>query len=173
MATEDVAAWFAGFSAIASIIACVIAYDARKAADRSADSAERANDINLHQSRLDIYKAFQNFHGTLVQRGTQFDESAVWPFLSKANLSEFYFDANLHVRLTAAAKEALEIVSKAEEIEFLRKLPEKMDRATLTNLRAVLNKKHRVLRAECASLDEALRAELRLFNRHVPATGQH
>lgn len=64
METEDIAAWFSGLSFVVSVAAVIISSKAQNASDlaasgaiRSADSAERANDINLHNSRLAVYKA--------------------------------------------------------------------------------------------------------------------
>jgi hypothetical protein len=155
---------FAGLAFVVSFFAAFVAHDSRKAADRSADSAERANDINLHESRLDIFKGFQAFHGALVQRGPILREADVWPFLSKANLAEFYFEQTLYKRLTSIANDALTAVSKAEELEFATQTPG-FDRPTKTNMRAVLNGKLKALRTECAEVDVALRAELRLHRR--------
>lgn len=163
-ASNVFSAIFAGLAFVVSFIAAFIAYDSRKAADRSADSAERANDINLHESRLDIFKGFQAFHGALVQRGELLREADVWPFLSKAHLAEFYFDQTLYKRLTSIADEALAAVSKAEELGFAIQAPD-FDRPTKTNMRAALNAKLKSLRTECAEVDLALRAELRLHRR--------
>lgn len=159
MGTSDA---LSGLALLVSIVAAVIAHFSRKAADRSADSAERANDINLHQSRLEIFKAFQAFHGALVQHGTTLREEHIWPFLNKANLSEFYFDHSLYERTVGIVTAALSAVAKAEEFEFARQVPDGLSRAESTNMRAIVSEKFKRLRAECADVDIALRAELRL-----------
>ncbi len=170
MATEDVAAWISGFSMLIAFVSAIVARDARVAASRSADSAERANDINLHQSKLDIFKGFQAFHGALVQRGTTLHETDVWPFFSKANLAEFYFDEGIHKRLIALANDALAAISKAEELEFANQTPG-FDRPTKTNMRAEVSAKFKSLRDECSDMDVMLRDELRLHRPKPQASG--
>jgi hypothetical protein len=159
---------FAGLALIVSFVAAFIAHDSRVAADRSADSAERANDINLHQSRLDIYRAFQAFHGALVQRGPLLAESDVFPFLGTAHLSEFYFPESLHKRLQHIADDALTYLSKAEDLRRANEVPDLYTRPERTNLRAMMNAQHKTLREVCVQVDELLRAELRLFKRSSP-----
>lgn len=159
---------FAGLAFIVSFVAAFIAHDSRVAADRSADSAERANDINLHQSRLDIYRAFQAFHGALVQRGPLLTEADVFPFLGTAHLSEFYFPESLHKRLQRIADDALTYLSKAEDLKQANEVPDLLTRPERTNLRATMNAQHKTLREDCVQVDELLRAELRLFKRNPP-----
>jgi hypothetical protein len=161
---------FAGLALIVSFVAAFIAHDSRVAADRSADSAERANDINLHQSRLNIYRAFQAFHGAIVQRGPLLGESDVFAFLSTAHLSEFYFPESLHKRLQHIADEALTYLSEAEDLRLANEVPDLRTRPERTNLRATMNAQHKKLREECRQVDELLRAELRLFKRKAPQT---
>lgn len=167
-APSVLSAIFAGLALIVSFVAAFIAYDSRTAADRSADSAERANDINLHRSRLEIYRAFQAFHGALVQRGPLLAESDVFPFLGTAHLSEFYFPESLHQRLKHTADDALTYLSKAEDLRQANEVPDLYTRPERTNLRAVMNGQHKALREECVQVDELLRAELRLFKRNQP-----
>lgn len=157
---------FAGLALLVSFVAAFIAHDSRLAADRSADSAERANDINLHQSRLDIYRAFQAFHGAIVQRGPLLTEADVFPFLGTAHLSEFYFPESLHKRLQHVADEALTYLSKADELRQANEVPDIHTRPERTNLRAMMNAQHKKLREECVKVDELLRAQLRLLKRN-------
>jgi len=157
---------FAGLALLVSFVAAFIAHDSRLAADRSADSAERANDINLHKSRLDIYRAFQAFHGAIVQRGPLLTESDVFPFLGTAHLSEFYFPESLHKRLQHVADDALTYLSKADDLRLANEVPDLHTRPERTNLRAMMNAQHKKLREECVQVDELLRAELRLLKRN-------
>lgn len=159
---------FAGLALILSFVSAFIAHDSRVAAERSADSAERANDINLHKSRLDIYRAFQAFHGALVQRGPLLTESDVFPFLGTAHLSEFYFPESLHKRLQHIADDAVGYLSKAEDLRQANEVPDLHTRPERTNLRATMNAQHKKLREECVQVDELLRAELRLLKRNPP-----
>lgn len=165
-APSVLSAIFAGLALIVCFVSAFIAHDSRVAAERSADSAERANDINLHQSRLDIYKAFQAFHGAIVQRGPLLTESDVFHFLGTAHLSEFYFPESLHNRLQHIADGALTYLSKAEDLRQANEVSDLYTRPERTNLRATMNAQHKTLREECVQVDELLRAELRLFKRN-------
>lgn len=165
MSTDDVAAWIAGLSGLVAIASAIFAYQSRKAADRSAVSAERANDINLHQSKLEIYKAFQAFQGALLQRGQFLAESDVFPFIGSAHLSEFYFPYEMYEQLKEIVDDALSYLGKADEVRQTNDIPDLYTRPERTSLRAELSSRHKALREKCDKLDKLMRAELRLFKR--------
>lgn len=56
----------------------------------------------------------------------------------------------------------MKLVNAAEELNRAIALPTIFDRATKTNMRAVMYSLHKDLREECRMVDEALRATLRL-----------
>jgi hypothetical protein len=80
-----------------------------------------------------------------VQRGPSIEESHVWPFLDKAHLAEFYFDSDLYKRLITIGEKGLELVNAAEELNRAIALPTIFDRATKTNMRAVMYSLHKDL----------------------------
>lgn len=143
-------------------------HEARRAADSAQDSAEsarRANDIAQHAQRLEIYKALQQFHMSVLTKAANFPEADIWPFFNAVNLSEFYFPHDVYAKLTALVDQAMTVKAAYSLFEMHRD-----NHAQQQTSAAILtaNSETKRLRDLLAESDLALRSHLRLQPAAVP-----
>lgn len=156
---------FLSFAALAVSVASAVfakrsstaAEAAADSAARSASSAEHANDIALHNSRLELYKALQHFQMRALQAGPKFPDSELWTFWDVVKLSEFYFNEVVHKGFHEVADQAHMVKTWQSQMDADAGDPQ---RAGTTRTR--LNSEFADMRKRCTELDEQVRAALRL-----------
>lgn len=107
--------WSTFWSAMAvcvAVAAAVFAERAAGAAESSAASAQRANDIEMHRERLAIYKALLELHYQLTSQGITLKLNVVAAFYQPSTLSEFYYPEAQFNELTAIRNDAFDLVDK-------------------------------------------------------------
>jgi hypothetical protein len=95
-----------------AVAAAVFAERAAGAAESSAASALRANDIEMHRERLAIYKALLELHHQLISQGITLKLDAIAAFYQPSNLSEFYYPKAQYDELTGIRDDAFELHHK-------------------------------------------------------------
>lgn len=171
--------FIAALAVVIAVPACVYAARsassserAAHAADRSAvssedaaESARRANDLAHHKQRLEIYKAFQEFHMHTMTSPHKFSDIDHWKFLHAANLSEFYFPEHEFEELVAISHQALAVKAAYALFETLR---DNHDPEVADAMRAAVEE-GQTLHRMFDEVNAALRVHLRLMPPPPPA----
>lgn len=100
-----------------AFIAALAAFYARW----QAMAAARANEIAIHESRLNVYRGLARFRVHITAHGTNIKEEEVWRFAEIAELSEFYFPPGIHPRLNKIFQDALKLLSLNDQWEDARR----------------------------------------------------
>jgi len=98
-------------SVLSALVAALSALYARW----QANTAKRANEIALHDSRRSVYNDLVRFRAHISARGTDIAEEEVWKLAQVAELAEFYFPADIGARLNEVFESCLKILSLNDE----------------------------------------------------------
>jgi len=83
-----------------ALVSAAIAIFALWHSEKAAKEARRANEIALHNERLQIYKGLLKFRGRMLAKGVQIDGSDIFEFYrTSVSLSEFYLEKSVHEQL--------------------------------------------------------------------------
>jgi hypothetical protein len=105
---EDLGALVAvGAAFVATLSALYARWQAR--------AAKRANEIALHDHRMDVYSALVRFRVHLTGNGANIKEEEVWRFGGAMDASEFYFPLHIHPRMLYVFNESFRLMSLNEE----------------------------------------------------------
>ena len=80
---------------VALLVACLSALYAR----RAWREAHRANDINAHDRKLEVYRAFDALRFAMLQKACSVTHEETGKFHFPSRDSEFYFDPDIHGKL--------------------------------------------------------------------------
>lgn len=100
----------------AALIATLSALYARWAAQ----AVQRANEISLHNERLDIYKGLVTFRSVISARGPGFSERYLWRFYEHVQMSEFYFGGAEYKKLDKIFSNGLDILGMYDSWEQVK-----------------------------------------------------
>jgi len=100
METSD---WIALLSAFAAILAAIYAR-------YSVHEARRANEIATHNEKLKVFKGILNLRAKLSAHGVNIKEYELFSFYEYVQLSEFYFNKQIHKKVKEYFDCAWEIV---------------------------------------------------------------
>ena len=139
---------------LVALIACLSALYARW----QAGAAKRANEIALHESRMNVYKGIGRFRVHITARGTSITEEEVWRLAEIAELSEFYYPPEVHLKLDEVFKDAMRLLALNDEWEN-RKRDDPSSAKSLVEPRHALVRK---ARDECQAITEIVKTHLRV-----------
>ena len=123
-----------------------------------AKAARRANEISIHDKRLNVYSALVRFRVHLTGHGANIKDEEVWRFAEAIEASEFYFPPRVHPRMEYALNESFRLMSLQEEWRAARETePERAP--SLVKPKLDLS---RDLRDECERIANELKPYLRV-----------
>lgn len=123
-----------------------------------AGSSRRANQIALHENRLNTYKGLVRYRAYVTARGTGIKEEEVWKFAEVCELSEFYFPAHIHTRLESVFKRSLDLMSLNDRWQTDK--PE--DREEMSELNRKRHSLMKEIRDDCYAIGNELKPFLRV-----------
>lgn len=98
-----------------SVLSALVAAFSALYARWQANTAKRANEIALHDSRLGVYNGLVRFRAHISARGTEIAEEEVWKLAEVAELAEFYFPSDIGARLNEVFESCLKLLSLNDE----------------------------------------------------------
>jgi hypothetical protein len=123
-----------------------------------ARAAGRANEIALHENRLNVYKGLVRFRAHISAHGTSIKAEEVWRFAEAAELSEFYFPPNVHLRLNAIFEQAMTLLSLNDDWEQAKQYDQDKAKSLVKERHALM----RGTRDECYQIANELKPHLRV-----------
>ncbi|MFA6178006.1 MAG: hypothetical protein WC696_00155 [Candidatus Methylopumilus sp.] len=121
-------------------------------------AAKHQNEISLHSERLNVYKGVTIFGSKLAANGPTINDGDLWEFHDWVQLSEFYYNTNIHKRLDIAFTQAQAMLSKNDEWKFAKE----EGNANTTDINNDRHLIFRALRDECLSVADAMKESLRI-----------
>lgn len=145
----------------AVILAAAATFYAKRSADSArsaAQSAERANHLALHNERLVVYAALQEFKRSVERYGHGFPDTAVWSLSEAARLSEFCLPQRHYKTLSHIVDTAVKVKGSRSDWEDYRTAG---DTAQAEPALVQLHAQTAELRNLCDTCDRDLREHLR------------
>lgn len=143
---------------IVAICAALVAALSALYARWQASAAARANEISLHETRLNVYKGLARFRAHISACGTGIKEEEVWRFAEIVEMTEFYFPPDVHPRLNAIFEQALKLLSLNDEWEDAKRYDQ--DKA-----KTLVKERHKLMRGtrdECYKIGNEIKRHLRV-----------
>jgi hypothetical protein len=141
-----------------SVVSALVALLSAIYARRQASSASKANEISLHENRLNIYKSLVRFRAHISALGASIKEEDVWLFGEASEMAEFYFPENIAERMKAVFENARKLLSQHEEWRELQNFDHSQAKAMVAPMQALMKD----TRDECYSLSDAIKPLLRV-----------
>jgi len=139
-------------------VALVIAGLAALYARWTANAAEQANTIAIHNERLKIYKALLDFKALLSARGPRFPENDLWNFYEPVQLSEFYFGEAIYSEMKQVWDNGQKILSLSDSWKQAKENGDPKYRDLVKEAHDL----HRKTRGYCKEVAEDMKPTLRI-----------
>jgi hypothetical protein len=145
-------------SAVTAVLAALVSALSALYARWQAGSSKRANEIALHENRLNTYKGLVRFRAYITARGVGIKEEEVWKFAEVSELSEFYFSGYVHGRLESVFKRSLDLLSLNDRWET----DKPADRNEMIELNRKRHDLMKEIRDDCYAISDELKPSLRV-----------
>lgn len=143
--------------ALGSLFAALLAAVYAKSTVRTAN---KANEIAIHNERLKIYRGFVSFHSALNSQGVGINDKDLWAVFEHVELSEFYYSAQLY-------EDFQRYFSLAREIRARKDLWSTIEEESGTQARVAYVKETHEIYKRCLDLgkqlDQEFRSKLRVW----------